>query len=651
MRVALVGNPNVGKTTLFNALTGLSLRVGNWSGVTVAAHSATFTLGSQSIELVDLPGLYSLAIDDKHTSPDEQIAIDFMADTPIDCIINVVSACHLERHAYLTHQLLERGLPVIIVLTMTDEALQQGLVTDTAQLAARMGCPVVVGAAALQQQLKLPLVAVTRKPLPQEDSEVTQAAARYQAVAHLLTGVQVSTGMRAVNWTEKLDTLVLQRFLAIPLFFGVMYVLFFFAMQGGGWVQQYLSQVTDAVFVTIPHVVLRTMHAPPWLIAWLANGIGRGVSTTLTFIPVMACMFFFLSLLETSGYMARAAFIMDRAMRYLGLPGKSFVPMIIGFGCNVPAVLAARTLESTRERLLTILMMPFMSCSARLTIYAVFVAAFFPHGGHNVVFSLYLVGILMGVFTGYLLRRSLFAGPISPLVLELPRYQWPAWRRMLTDTWRRLYEFIWRAGCLIVPVSALLGALNSYSITGHLVDGSAESLLAWIGQHVVWLFAPLGIAADNWPAAVGLMTGTLAKEVVVGTLSTLYAGGSMQQQFDGQIGAYAYLLFVLLYIPCVSTMAVIRQEAGRELMWFAVIWSSVLAYVTAAGFYQLATFARHPTSSVLWLLLFASLLYVFLAVLTKRVGYFSTTSALLQGVAPGCERRCSGCNGRGPGMA
>jgi ferrous iron transport protein B len=623
MRIALVGNPNVGKTTLFNALTGRHQRVGNWPGVTVAIHSGLLTANGQTHELIDLPGLYSL--DTEASSHDEHIAADTLATMDIDCIINVVSARHLERHLYLTSQLVELGRPMVLAVTHMTPAL------DRKRLAQAIGCPVVP----VDCLTELTDVAVTSKTIPLPWPNTIDPAARYTAVRGLLDAVQIKPEPEPerASWTDTLDRIVLQRFLAIPLFFGLMYVLFFVAMQGGGLLQQWFADAADFALVDYPRMGLQALHAPPWLIAWLANGIGRGLSTTLTFIPVMGCMFFCLSLLEASGYMARAAFIMDRVMRALGLPGKAFVPMIIGFGCNVPAVLATRILESKRERLLTIIMTPFMSCSARLAIYAVFVAAFFPTGGHNIVFSLYLMGIILGVLTGFMLKRTVLTGPLSPLILELPTYQWPAWRAILKDTWLRLREFIWRAGLLIVPVSALLGGLNALAFNGQV------SVLAWIGQHIVWIFAPMGIAADNWPAAVGLMMGTLAKEVVVGTLGSLYAPGAMQQQFSGPIGAYAYLLFVLLYIPCVSTMAVIRQEANRHIMWFSIAWSTLLAYVTAVSFYQLATIAQHPQSSVAWILCCALLLYAFVRALTRRADLFA--SALQTTV--GCQRRCTGC--------
>jgi len=487
----------------------------------------------------------------------------------------------------------------------------------------------------------------------------------------MVMAVQHKKSDASEHFTAKLDRIVLHRFWALPIFFAVMYLMFLFAINIGGAFQDFFDITTDTVFVQGMAWVLQQVHTPAWLIALCANGIGKGINTTLTFIPVIAAMFFFLSLLEASGYMARAAFVVDKAMRALGLPGKSFVPMIVGFGCNVPAIMAARTMDCERDRLLTVLMSPFMSCSARLAIYAVFVAAFFPTGGQNVVFSLYLIGILMAVLTGLLLRKTLLRGQSSPLILELPAYHKPALRRLWKEMSLRLRYFIMRAGKLILPVCVILGGLNALTIHGGISVGeaSAESVLSWIGQLLTPVFSPMGLHQDNWPATVGLLTGMLAKEVVVGSLNTLYAQmgdvvqtatagfdfwgsllaalksipqnlaelghallnpilasapggdlsqsvyGIMYQHFDGKAGAYAYLLFILLYIPCVSTMAAIRQEASRKLMWFSVAWSFVVAYSAAVLFYQLATFMLHPQQSIFWLFAIVSLVLLTIALM------------------------------------
>lgn len=713
--VLLVGNPNCGKTTLFNALTGDNQRVGNWPGVTVEKKTGTLNVGNVAIEVTDLPGVYSLVANTEGLSQDEQIAAQSIVTLDADCIINVVDACHLERHLYLTSQLLELGRPLILALNMMDIAQQRGISIDIDALEKQLGCRVIslqahkqVGLSCLIEALNdlppacmpllLPLsqavnheleaienkllnegyshslayyyarrlaegdilvaTSITQQVVSENtDLDVVLADARYQTIHEVVLATQSKRCDASDNFTAKLDRIVLHRFFALPLFFMMMYLMFLFAINIGGAFQDFFDITTDTIFVQGSAWLLQQAHAPDWLIAILANGLGKGINTTLTFIPVIAAMFFFLSLLETSGYMARAAFVVDKVMRAMGLPGKSFVPMIVGFGCNVPAIMAARTLDSERDRLLTVMMSPFMSCSARLAIYAVFVAAFFPTGGQNIVFSLYLMGIFMAVLTGFILRKTTLKGHASPLILELPAYHKPAMRRLLKETLMRLRFFVLRAGKLILPICVLLGGLNAITLSAGIstAEASTQSLLSMLGQWITPLFSPMGIHQDNWPATVGLLTGMLAKEVVVGTLNSLYSQvghlgeaaaahfdfwvgiqtalwsiphnlselgsalwnpvlasaaqsdvsqsvyGMMAARFDGQVGAYAYLLFILLYIPCVSTMAVIRQEASRSLMWISISWSFIVAYSAAVLFYQTARFAQHPEQSLFWI--------------------------------------------------
>jgi ferrous iron transport protein B len=722
-QAALVGNPNSGKTTVFNALTGEQQRVGNWPGVTVEQKTGVSSCMGRAIEIVDLPGIYSATAYNDGISQDEQIAVHALSTLTFDCIINVVDACHLERHLYLTSQLLELGKPVILALNMMDIARQRGIAIDVHALAVELGCIVIsieahkqVGIPALKEALsssirlskplKLDLTEEVSQALhamtshlelkgyaptdayyhahraieggvladdahlltPATGLDVLHVDARYQKIHQIVGVVQKNAHDASNHFTARLDKIILHRWFALPMFFAMMYLMFWFAIHVGGVFQDFFDISTQTLFVDGVSGVLQYMHAPNLLIVLLAYGVGQGINTTLTFIPVIAAMFFFLSLLETSGYMARAAFVVDKIMRLLGLPGKSFIPMIVGFGCNVPAVLATRTLDTQRDKLLTLMMTPFMSCSARLAIYAVFVAAFFPNNGQNVVFSLYLIGIVMAVLTGFLMRHTFLKGAASPFILELPAYHRPSLKRLLKDTSYRLRYFVTRAGKVIIPVCMVLGMLNSFTIEGSVSLGQPhmQSLLSWFGQWLTPLFAPMGITQDNWPATVGLLTGALAKEVVIGTLNSLYsqAGhlndlhaapfdfigglqaalwsipqhlselwatfwhpltlnavdssashlvyGEMVRRFDGPAGAYAYLLFILLYIPCISTMAAIRQESSQSLMWLSIVWSFVLAWSVAVFFYQATQFMQHPYYSMTWMMsVLCSLLCVF----------------------------------------
>lgn len=716
----LLGNPNCGKTTLFNALTGDNQRVGNWPGVTVEKKTGELLVDGQRIDVTDLPGIYSLALTGRGSSQDEQISAKAVAACTGELIINVIDACHLERHLYLTSQLLELGKPMIVVLNMMDIARQRGISIDIAALSRQLNCCVLpleahkgIGLDELKKAIIKPPAPVVslafHYPAPieslierlrqrlhaacqvpselvtyyarrilegdtllidpnklqdadpmlasEKDVDLVLADVRYQKIHDIVSTIQTRASDASEHLTARIDRIVLNRFLALPLFFAMMYLMFLFAINIGGAFQDFFDISTDTIFVQGSAWLLQQVQSPQWLIAVVANGLGMGINTTLTFIPVIAAMFFFLALLEASGYMARAAFVVDKVMRLLGLPGKSFVPMIVGFGCNVPGIMAARTLDSERDRLLTVLMSPFMSCSARLAIYAVFVAAFFPSGGQNVVFALYVIGIIMAVFTGFILRKTTLQGEASPLILELPAYHKPSFKRLWRETSLRLRYFVVRAGRLIIPICIILGSLNALTIDGGLNtdEASAHSVLSWLGQWLTPLFAPMGLQQDNWPATVGLLTGMLAKEVVVGSLNSLYAQlghlaqaqaahfdffgsmaqafwsipqnlsslgeallnpilasapdselsqtiyGMMAERFDGKAGAFAYLLFILLYIPCVSTMAAIRQETTRRLMWFSVTWSFLIAYASAVIFYQSAVFYRHPQESLLWI--------------------------------------------------
>ncbi|MBS0286199.1 MAG: Fe(2+) transporter permease subunit FeoB [Proteobacteria bacterium] len=717
LQIALVGNPNCGKTTLFNALTGATQHVGNWSGVTTESLSGHFWLGAKRMEVIDLPGTYTLTKPPLECPYDETITSSFLKDFSGQ-LINVVDAHHLERNLYLTLQLLEQNLPVVVALNRMDLMEKAGYQINIESLAKALGCKVVplvarsgIGLESLKEivahQTSISGCKITYPPVVEQQIQLlenTCQAPRYQVVRwlegelsehseivnlakqHILAQTDTDADVLIASsryqfidkiialsrktdkkeqrsrsqWGEMLDSIACHRYVGIPFFFAVMYALFFFAINIGGAFQDFFELSSNALFVEGFAELLSKLGAPAWLMALLVSGVGKGISTILTFIPVIGAMFLALAFLEDSGYMARAAFVIDRFMRTLGLPGKSFVPMIVGFGCNVPAIMGMRTLENKRDRILAVMMSPFMSCGARLAIFTVFVAAFFPVGGPNIVFLLYVIGIFMAVLTGLLLKKTLLKGEVAPLVLEMPDYQWPHGRSLWLHCWHRLRRFVVNAGKLILPVCIVIGVLNSISIKGQWLDEpNQNSILAVAGKALVPVFKPLGIEEENWPAAVGLLTGILAKEVVIGTLNSLYVEkakddtkppfvlaaslrqalatipanlaqlsrawrnpiqanspteelnhhiyGEMVRRFNGQANAFAYLLFVLLYFPCVSATAAMVREVQKGWTLFSVCWTTGLAYAMAVIYYQCATFEDHPLTSSLWVLAWMSI--------------------------------------------
>lgn len=686
IKVALIGNPNCGKTTLFNALTGAHQRVGNWPGVTVERKTGSFRIpagqGQAPVrcEVTDLPGLYSLA--QESLGLDERIAKDFLAAGDYDLVVNIVDAGNLERNLALTQQLAQAGAPLLVALNMMDVAEREGLSVDADRLAAELGLPVVpivaskgLGMAALARSIGVHAQAgrapgasapqpAQAQPKPQPEGDPGGQALRLYHRASRIAGAAVTLTPSRHRLTERLDAWALNKWLGLPLFLAMMYLMFTLAVNGGALFIDFFDLAFGALVVETPRWLLESAGAPPWLLALLADGLGGGVQLVATFIPVIGCLYLCLSALEASGYMARAAFVVDRLMAGIGLPGNAFVPLIVGFGCNVPAVMATRTLGKESDRLLTIAMAPFMSCGARLTVYALFAAALFPVNGQNLVFALYLLGVAMAVLTGWLFRRQIFAGEATPSFQEMPAYHLPVLRNLLLTSWFRLRAFVLRAGKTIVLVVVCLSFLNSIGTDGSFGNQNTDrSALAAIGKAMTPAFAPIGLTEDNWPATVGLFTGLFAKEAVVGTLDALYspaeqagAGGppdlgaalgaalasigdnavdllgsladplgirlaeaarleeaaaaqgvaastltNMAQQFGTQFAAFCYLVFVLLYAPCVAVVGATAKEAGLRWAALTFVWTTGLAYFTASCIHQIGTFAQHPGFSAAWL--------------------------------------------------
>lgn len=700
----LAGNPNAGKTTLFNLLTGLRQRTGNWPGVTVERKQGTFATAEASVTLIDLPGIYSLekVQPGDGLSADERVTCSYVMSGQADVLINVVDASSLEKSLWLTLQLRELNLPMIVVLNMADVARSCGVALDSDALAAQLGCPVVLMSASTAEGVTALLAAIDSVAAapPAElllNRAEVDAEARLARISAICQAACDRGSHRAHRLTRALDNLFLHRWLGFPLFLGVMYLMFFFSINIGGALQPVFDKGSAALFVDGTAQLCAALHFPDWLTSFLAQGIGGGITTVLPLVPQLALMFFFLTLLEESGYMARAAFVVDRLMRWLGLPGKSFVPLIVGFGCNVPAVMGARTLETERERLMTMLMAPFMSCGARLAIFAVFSGAFFGSAGAGAIFSLYLLGIAAAVLTGLVLKHTLLKGDSSCAIMELPLWHVPVMRSLLLQTWFRLHAFVIRAGAVIVAACVAISLLSNLTASGHLAQRVDDSVLASASRYLTPLFTPMGIQPDNWQATVGLVTGAMAKESVVGTLNALYmaepqnapdaapapgltavfasaldetwqnlkaalspqtlfnpveaskgdgemsqgAVGIMQTMFGSSLAAYSYLVFVLLYVPCVSVMGALAKEAGRQWMWFALIWGTLMAYGAATLIYQIGTFTQHPGFSLLCVAAIAATGMAAVTLL-RQLGI-----NLQPALQPVKEGGCGGCKGCG----
>jgi ferrous iron transport protein B len=685
---ALVGFANSGKSTLFNLLLSDSesnkkqskQNVGNWSGVTVAAKKTKITLNKQAAYLSDLPGLSSL---ERHAEQGKDLTISqsFLQDNDIDFLVNVVDVNQLSRQLYLTSQLLELGVPMIVVLNKIDR--QKNLEIDTSQLSAELGCPVVAISAQrddalikVQQalgQMTDVLSDVHQKIIESSQAEqqnkpessVKVMQARYDYISDMLARVSSVEATNAAfsnptcsnkPFSEKIDSFVLHPITGIPVFLGMMYLLFMFAINVGSAFIDFFDILSGTLFVDYPLHILAPLDLPQWILT-IVEGLGSGMQTVATFIPIIACLFIGLSLLESSGYLARAAFVVDSLMQKIGLPGKAFVPLIVGFGCTVPAVMSARILDSERERITTVMMAPFMSCGARLPVYALFAAAFFPDNGQNLVFLLYLVGIAAAIFTGFLLKKTVLSGTTSLNIMELPPYEMPKITALSQRVWQRTSSFVTGAGKTIVIVVCLLNFFNSIGIDGKFGSQDSENSVLSQGAKVVMpLLAPMGVQEDNWQAGVGIITGIFAKEVLVATFNNLYSphaseGGDdpslvqswqeatdsikenlfgiapddplgisvgevsdlnlaaeeqgvelttyqrMQLAFVSQLGAFSYLLFILLYTPCVAAMGAIKNEVGSRWAGFAGVWSFVFAYLVSTLCYQIGNFLAAPLSA------------------------------------------------------
>ena len=662
-RVAIAGVPNCGKTTFFNAVTGAKHRVGNWPGVTVEKVQGTLTLRKTAVDLIDLPGTYNLSPD----TEEQKIAEQAIRDHGNELVLNIVDASNLSRNLFLTMDIMKRQSNMVVFLNMTDIAEKEGIKVNHDKLEKELGVPVIpvisIDKHSIKKAKELIEDIVTGKTTLNESprllvTETDDPNEVYRKIDAICEKV-IEKAHKAESMTDKIDKVVLNRFLSIPIFLGVMFLTFWFAVNVGGIFIDFFDMLTGLVFVDGLGALLNAAGSPQWLVTLLAGGVGAGIQTVSTFIPVVFFMFLALAILEDLGFMSRTAVITDRLMKSIGLPGNAFIPLMVGFGCTVPAIMSARTMTSKRDRYMTIFMVPFMSCGARLPVYALFSAALFQKWSGVMVFLIYLVGILMAVLTGLLLKNTIFKGTHSNFVMDLPLYHTPRPGSILKTAGIRLTSFVKKAGLIMAIAVTFLGFLNSLGIEDGAISFGNEdtqtSVLAYAGKSLQPVFEPMGVSEENWPASVALFTGMFAKEAIVSTVNSLYAsmdfiqtgtesiedetGGidvagtivgafssvgqgfidlfssfdllgvssvtensetisknleledttlrRMQHYFTPMAG-FAYLLFVLMYFPCLAAMGAAYQEMGPLFTAVQMVYLTILAWSTSTLFYQLA---------------------------------------------------------------
>ena len=663
MILALAGNQNCGKTTLFNALTGSNQHVGNFPGVTVDQKIGDVK-GEKNCQVVDLPGIYSL----RPYTQEEIVTRDFIINQKPDGIINIVDATNIERNLYLTLQLLELCVPMVLALNMMDEVNSNGGTVNIEKMSELLGIPVVpisaskgegvselidkaVSTAKNKQKPKvwdfcsaespvhrcihavvhliddhaeragLPARFCTSKliegdpdiedrlELDENERELLEhcivemedesgldrnaalAAMRYDFIESVVSDSVVKAHeSREHRRSMAIDKVLTGKYTALPVFFGVMFLVFWLTFGVIGSALSDLLALGIDSFTSLADRALTAYGINPIVHSLVIDGIFAGVGSVLTFLPLIVVLFFFLSILEDTGYMARVAFVMDRALRKIGLSGRSFVPMLIGFGCSVPAIMATRTVSSDRDRKMTILLTPYMSCSAKIPIYAVFATAFFPNHKALVMISMYVVGIVLSVLLALILKNTAFKGNPVPFVMELPNYRLPSPKSVVLLLWDKAKDFLQRAFGIIFIATIIIWFLRSFDTRLNVVENSADSLLALIGRFIAPVFAPLGFG--DWRAATSLISGFTAKEAVISTMAVLLEtnlanlGGALSEIFT-PLTAVSFLVFTLLYTPCVAAVASIRRELGSKLQTLGVVLlQCTVAWICALVVYQ-----------------------------------------------------------------
>ena len=583
--IALLGNPNVGKTTLFNSLTGSNHKVGNWPGVTVDRKEGSY----KHMKIVDLPGIYAMDT----FSNEEKISKNFLKTEDVDLIVNIVDGSNLERNLYLTMQLKEFKKPMVILVNMIDVATKKGVNIDYNALEKSFKAKVIPIIASKEKGLDGIFQFLDKKDysdfLDTEEYSFSDEKEAYNYIGNKLKKcMKINENNDKLNTSQKIDKVVLNPYLAYPIFIGIMLLMFQFTF---AWVGQPLSDLLDGFVADtlMPFVSNLLSNTAPWFQSLIVDGIISGVGGILVLLPVIIALFFCLNILEDSGYMARVAFIMDTFMRKIGLSGKAFIPMITGFGCSVPGIMAARTLESEKDRKLTALLIPFMSCNAKLPVYVIFAAVFFPNNATFVIASLYILGILMAFLIGLIFKNTLFKKDEEPFIMELPEYKIPDAKSVFKELSSKTLGFLKKAGTIIFAMSVLIWFLQNFNFTG-LVSDIEDSFLFNIGSFIAPIFKPLGFG--SWEASVSILTGIMAKETVISTMEVIYAGdlAAILPYHFTALSAFAFMVFVLLYTPCMSAIGTIKKEFGGKFTIFSVLMQLTVAWIGAFLIFNIGSF-------------------------------------------------------------
>ena len=573
INVALFGNPNVGKTTVFNLLTGSNQYVGNWPGVTIDKKEGFL---GDDIKIVDLPGIYAMDT----FSNEEKVSKEFLETGDVDVIVNIVDASNLSRNLYLTTQLMKFNKPIVILLNMLDVAESKGIYIDFDKLSKELGVTVI------------PIIAKKKSGFDKISSAIKVSvnkninysidfgneAKTYKKLDDILSRCIKTTSNKKISISDKIDNIVLNPILAYPIFIGALLLLFKFTFDWvGGPLQEGLATLIETYISSPINDML--VNSSPWFKSLIIDGILGGVCGTLPFFPLIFTLFFGISLFEDSGYMSRAAFLMDNIMRKVGLSGKAFIPMVMGLGCSSPAIMATRTLDSEKDRKITALISPLMTCGAKLPIYAVFVAIFFPKNAALVTTSLYLLGIVVAILVALVLNKTSFKTDIEPFILELPEYKLPTLNALLKNTWNKSKGFLIRVVTVMFAMSVAIWLLSSFNFNGFTEDMN-NSFLSYLGKLMTPLFSPLGFG--DWRASVSILTGLGAKEIVISTMQVLYGNLDtvLPTIFTG-VTAYGFLVFSALYTPCIAALATMRKEYGNKMMFTSLIYQFVIAWIGA----------------------------------------------------------------------